>query len=108
MIPLEYWLREPVRLESQGDGTWRVICEEPLTVLTVNTAAARLLKGTRYGATIADLATGLGLSEERVLTLCEYFRARGILDVRRAPAATPVQSVPAPSRMRGLSRRRAA
>jgi mycofactocin glycosyltransferase len=86
VIPLEYRLREPVRLESMDDGTWRVICEEPLTVLTVNAAAARLLKGTRYGATIADLASGLALSGERVLTLCEYFRGRGILDVRRAPA----------------------
>ena len=36
-----------------------MICEEPLTVLTVNAAAARLLKGTRYGATVADLASGL-------------------------------------------------
>jgi mycofactocin system glycosyltransferase len=86
VIPLEYRLREPVRLQAAKDGTWRVICEEPLTVLTVNAAAARLLKGTRYGATIADLATGLGLSDERVLTLCEYFRGRGIVDVRRAPS----------------------
>ncbi len=86
MIPLEYRLREPVRLEAAGNGVWRVICEEPLTVLTVNTPAVRLLKGTRYGATVTDIASGLGLSGERVLALCEYFRGRGILDVRRAPA----------------------
>ena len=56
-------------------------------MLTVNAAAARLLKRTRYGATISDIAAGLGLSEERVLTLCEYFPRAG----RRArrPAARP-------------------
>jgi mycofactocin glycosyltransferase len=95
VIPLEYRLREPVRLESREDGAWRVVCEEPLTVLTVNAAAVRLLRGTRYGATVADIASGLELSAERVLTLCEYFRGRGILDVRRAPAAPPARSVPA-------------
>ena len=31
VIPLEYRLREPVRLEPRDDGTWRVICESPLT-----------------------------------------------------------------------------
>ncbi len=84
MIPLEYRLREPVRLESAGGGTWRVVCEEPLTVLTVNTAAARLLKRTRHGAAVADLAQGLAVPEERIFELCEYFRSRGVLDVRRA------------------------
>ncbi len=84
MIPLGYRLRESVRLAPGDSGTWRVICEEPLTVLTVNAAAARLLKRTRYGATIADMAAGLTLSEERILGLCEYFRRRGVLEVRRA------------------------
>lgn len=93
MIPLEYRLREPVRLEARANGAWRVISEEPLTVLTVNAAAARLLRGTRYGAGITEIAAGLGLSEDRVLTLCEYFRGRGLLDVRRASDA----NVPAPS-----------
>jgi mycofactocin glycosyltransferase len=84
VIPLEYRLRGSVRLEPGAAGAWRVICEEPLTVLTVNAAAARLLKRTRYGATVRDIADGLGLTEERVLELCEYFRGRGLLDVGRA------------------------
>ena len=87
MIPLEYRLRESVRLEPGDAGTWRVICQEPLTVLSVNAAAARLLKRTRYGATISEIAAGLTLPEERILRLCEYFRGRGLLEVRRAPVA---------------------
>ncbi len=97
MIPLEYRLREPVRLESVDGGTWRVVCEEPLTVLTVNAAAARLLKRTRHGATVAELAQGLAVSEERIFELCEYFRGRGILEVRHAPVdAVPGSQPPAP------------
>ena len=88
MIPLEYRLRKAVRLAPGDAGTWRVICEEPLTVLTVNAAAARLLKRTRYGATISEIAAGLTLSEERILELCEYFRGRGLLEVRRASAGS--------------------
>jgi mycofactocin system glycosyltransferase len=94
VIPLEYRLREPVRLEPGEAGAWKVICEEPLAVLTVNSAAVRLLRATRHGAAVSEMASGLGLSEERVLTLCEYFRGRGLLDVRRAPAASgPTPSV---------------
>jgi mycofactocin glycosyltransferase len=93
VIPLEYRLRGPVRLEPGERGSWRVVCEEPLTVLTVNSAAARLLRGTRNGATISEIAAGLTLSDERVLALCEYFRSRGLLDVRRAPA----EAGPAPT-----------
>ena len=89
VIPLEYRLRESVRLEAGDAGTWRVICEEPLVVLTVNAAAARLLKRTRHGASISDIADGLGLSEERVLTLCEYFRGRGVLEVSRVGRRIP-------------------
>jgi mycofactocin system glycosyltransferase len=92
VIPLEYRLREPVRLEPGGAGAWRVICEEPLVVLTINAAAARLLKRTRCGAGISDIAAGLGLSEERVLKLCEYFRGRGLLEVSRS--AVDPQFVP--------------
>ena len=84
MIPLEYRLRALVRAEPGKDGTWRIVCEEPLAVLTVNAAAVRLLKRTRYGASISDITAGLGLSEERVFELCEYFRRRGLLEVRRA------------------------
>ena len=85
MIPLEYRLREPVRLEPGEAGAWRVVCAEPLVVLSVNAAAARLLKRTRHGASISDIADGLGLTEERILKLCEYFRGRGLLEVHRAP-----------------------
>ena len=89
MIPLEYRLRESVRLEAGDAGAWRVVCEAPLVVLTINTAAARLLKRARHGASVADMAAGLGLSEERVFMFCEYFRGRGVLDVRRAAAGLP-------------------
>lgn len=96
MIPLEYRLRDAVRLEPRGDtaGDWRVICEEPLTVLTVNAAAARLLRAMRHGASVNEIAAGLGVSEQRVFKLSEYFRGRGLLDVRRATAETdPLLSV---------------
>jgi mycofactocin system glycosyltransferase len=85
MIPLEYRLRRPVQLEPARSGVWRVVCEEPLAVLTVNDAAARLVEKTRGGAIVSELAAELRLQEERVLTFCEYLRGRGLLDVRRAP-----------------------
>jgi mycofactocin system glycosyltransferase len=96
VIPLEYRLREPVRLESVDGRTWRVICEEPLSVLTVNAAAARLLRRARHGATVAEMAEGLAVSAERLFELCEYFRGRGILQVRRA-AAGGESPAPCPS-----------
>ncbi len=82
MIPLEYRLRGSVRLEPNADGTWRVVSESPLSVLTVNAAARRLLESARSGVCITDIASGLGLPEERAFVLCEYFRSRGILEVR--------------------------
>lgn len=93
MIPLQYRLRAPVRLEAATDGNWRVICESPLSVLTINEAAARLLKRASHGASVADLAAGFAMAEERVFALCEHFRSRGILEVGR----TPVDPAFAPS-----------
>lgn len=84
MIPLEYRLREAVSVEKASDGRWVVVSQSPLTVLTVNAAAARLLEGARGGASVADIASETGTPEERTLTLCEYFRGRGILEVGRA------------------------
>lgn len=84
MIPLEYRLRDPVRVEPGPDGAWRVICESPLTVISVNPAAARLLQSACGGATVTRLAGECRMDEERVFALCEHLRGRGILDVRRA------------------------
>ena len=89
MIPLEYRLRDKVRLQPAGDAGWRVICEAPLTVLSVNESAARLLRWTERGASVAVLAGKLRLSEERVFDLCETFRRRGLFEVRRASALVP-------------------
>jgi mycofactocin system glycosyltransferase len=100
VIPLEYRLRESVRLEPGTAGAWRVICEEPLVVVTINAAAARLLKRTRYGATISRIAADLGLSEERIFNLCEYFRGRGVLEASRAavdPELVPFVTVVVPT-----------
>jgi mycofactocin system glycosyltransferase len=83
VIPLEYRLRDSVRLQPTTDGSWRVVSEAPLSILKINAAATRLLERTRHGATIADLAAGLCVAEERIFTLCEYFRSRGILEVGR-------------------------
>ncbi len=85
MIPLQYRLRDAVRLEPGTAGAWRVICESPLSVLTVNEAAARLLKRVRHATSVADLAAGFSMAEERVFVLCEEFRRRGILEVGRTP-----------------------
>jgi hypothetical protein len=94
VIPLEYRLRDRVRLEPAAGGTWRVVSGSPLSVLTINAAAARLLERTRQGASIADIAAEshaagdaevLQGTEERLFALCEHFRARGILEVGRAP-----------------------
>ena len=84
MIPLEYRLREPVTFEPAAAGAWRVVCASPLTVLTVNAAAARLLERARTGAAVTDLGAELGVTEERVLALCERLRSRGLLEVSRA------------------------
>ncbi len=103
MIPLEYRLRESVRLEPNADGTWQVVSELPLCVLTVNAAARRLLESARSGACITDIASGLHIPEERAFALCEYFRSRGILGVRRTSLDTdakPAVTVIVPTRDR--------
>jgi mycofactocin system glycosyltransferase len=103
VIPLQYYLRAPVRLEQGPDSRWRVVCQSPLTVLTVNEAAARLLKRAGGGATVSDLATEFSLPEERVLSLCERFRRRAILEVGRAPVGPgfePAVTVIVPTRDR--------
>jgi mycofactocin glycosyltransferase len=86
VIPLEYRLRQSVRLEPSDRQTWRVICEEPLAVLRINTAAAQLLKRARRGVSVSEIALALATPEERIFALCEYFRARGVLEVSRAAA----------------------
>jgi len=103
MIPLEYRLRDSVRLEPTPAGSWRVLCVQPLSVVSVNAAAARLLERTRHGASIADMAGDLCSGEERIFTVCEYFRARGILEVGRAtvdPDVAPSVTVIVPTRDR--------
>jgi mycofactocin glycosyltransferase len=103
VIPLEYRLRDGVQLDQTADGTWRVVSESPLSVLTVNAAAARLLERARRGASVTDLAADLATAEERVFALCERFRSRGILEVGRAaadPGFTPSVTVIVPTRDR--------
>lgn len=86
MIPLSYRLREGVRVETGGAG-WTAVCELPLAVIRVNATAAKLLELTRGGRRVADLAAALATDEERILRVCEYYRARGMLDVDLAVAA---------------------
>lgn len=103
MIPLEYRLGESVRIEANPDGTWRVISELPLAVLTVNAAARGLLESARSGAAVSEIASGLSVSEERVFDLCEHFRSRGILEIegpRSGSDATPLVTVIVPTRDR--------
>ena len=103
MIPLEYRLCDSVRLEPVAAGVWRVVCESPLTVLTVNAPAARLLERTRHGASVADLAAGSHTAEERIFSLFERFRSRGILEVGRTafdPDFVPSVTVVVPTRDR--------
>lgn len=103
MIPLSYRLRDPVRLEDLGGGRWRAICDLPLSVVSVNAAAARLLTLAREGADVAGLAAALSTDEERVLKLCEYFRGKGMMDVASAapyPPFTPMVSVIVPTKDR--------
>ncbi len=92
-----------MRLEPKSDGTWRVVSEQPLTVMTVNAPAARLLQLARDCVSISDLSSTLGVPEERVFTLCEYFRGRGLLEVGRAaldPEFAPPVTVIVPTRDR--------
>ncbi len=98
MIPLRYRLRDSVRIEPGGDGSWRVVCESPLGVLTVNQAAVRLLDRTRAGASVAELAEIFGTGEELIFTLCERLRSRGMLEVERAAAGSD-QVTQAPPRV---------
>lgn len=103
MIPFSYRLRDRVRLEDTGDGRWRAICDLPLSVVSINAAAARLLTLTRGGIAITDLATALSVDEEQVLKLCEYFRGKGVLDVasvRADPPVAPMVSVIVPCKDR--------
>jgi mycofactocin glycosyltransferase len=94
MIPLRYRLRQGVRLEAAGDGSWRAVSGVPLSALRVNAAAARLLELARGGVAVGDLAVALSLPEERCLQLCDGFRRRGILDVSAAvPVDAPLPSV---------------
>jgi mycofactocin system glycosyltransferase len=81
VIPLRYRLREGVRVEPGPDGSWRVVSLSPLYVVRINAAAAELLRRTRQGARVNELAAAFRVSEERVFGLCERFRARGILEV---------------------------
>jgi mycofactocin system glycosyltransferase len=86
-----------------GNGRWRVVSERPLGVLVINSAAARMLKATQDGASIGRLTALFGLAPERALSLCEYFRRRGILEVSRdldPSAAVPSVSVVVPTRDR--------
>ena len=63
VIPLQYRLRESVRLEPATDRqAGASSASRPSAVLTVNEAAARLLKRARYGASVADLAAGFALA----------------------------------------------
>jgi mycofactocin glycosyltransferase len=87
VIPLEYRLREGVRVEEGPGGAWRVVSELPLAVLSINHAAARLLELTRPGIPVADLAAALGLPEEKILLLCERLRRREVLEVTPVAAA---------------------
>ena len=103
MIPLQYRLREAVRVEPASGNTWRVVCGSPLTVLTVNAAAARLLERLRTGVSVGTLAGECGLSEERVFVLCERLRRRGLLEAGRVAAGPdflPTVTVIVPARDR--------
>ncbi len=103
MIPLSYHLRDRVRLEDSGGGRRRAICDLPLSVVSINAAAARLLTLTRGGVGVTALAAALSVDEERVLKLCEYFRGKGMLDVtstRLDPPVTPMVSVIVPTKDR--------
>lgn len=103
MIPLQYRLREAVRIRQIADAEWLVESDAPLAVLTVNAAAARFLERTRGGASLSDIAAVAGLPTECVLILCEHFRSRGVLEVARASAErehTPAVTVIIPTRDR--------
>ena len=103
MIPLSYRLRDRVRLEDLGGGRWRAICDLPLSVVNVNAAAARLLTLARGGVDVTALAAALSVGEEKVLTSCEYFRGKGMMDVTSAPPdppVTPMVSVIVPTKDR--------
>jgi mycofactocin system glycosyltransferase len=90
-------------VEDTGDGRWRALCDLPLSVVSINAAAARLLTLTRGGVDVSGLAGALSVDEERVLKLCEYFRGKGMLDVtstRPDPPVTPMVSVIVPTKDR--------
>ncbi len=103
MIPLSYRLRAGVAFDTTAEGKQRVVCSLPLSVMSVNAGAVRMLEAARQGATVTRLATAVGTDEERVLRLCERFRSRGILEVVGAqadPAWAPRVSVVIPTKDR--------
>jgi mycofactocin glycosyltransferase len=102
MIPLEYTLREGIRVQEQGDRGL-VISDVPLNVVSVSKGAAQILQSCNGGRSINELATGRnGFTEENVFQVCEYFRKRAMLEV--SPSGPfdycPTVSVIIPSRDR--------
>ena len=95
MIPLEYRLREPVRLEPGEAGAWQVVCEEPLAVLDSQRGGRPSAETDRDGATVSDIGAGLGLSEDRVLKLWSISAAA----VARGPQAPRAVGAPSPRRV---------
>jgi mycofactocin system glycosyltransferase len=92
VIPLSYRLRGRVRL-SELSGAPHAVCDLPLAVLRLDRHSARLLEMTSGAVGVDELAAGLGMDPERVVRLCEYFRSRGLLDVKLDGRAGPTPSV---------------
>ena len=88
VIPLEYRLREAVRLEAAGGRQLAGGLRGAAQRADASTRPPRdCSSGPAAARRSPSSPPALALAEERILTLCEYFRGRGILEVAPAPAA---------------------
>jgi mycofactocin glycosyltransferase len=101
LIPLIYRLREEVLIKTRADCAL-VVCDSPLFVVRISLRAAHILKTSDGTQSISQISSKLGVTENTVLTICEYFNSKGILETVKAtnPGFFPSITVIVPVRDR--------
>jgi len=86
LIPFVYKLRKEIRFEKSGNAYY-VISEIPLNIVKVNERAVRILKLCNGKRSVKEIAETIGVSEEYIFKICDYFNKKGVLQVKQAHAA---------------------
>lgn len=80
MIPLIYRAREEIEVVKRADR-YLLVSEAPLNVVQVNERVFKIFNMCHDSATITDIASRMGMREERVLEVCTYLNHRAILEL---------------------------